>query len=408
MRDFEFFAPTHYKFGKNAYEGIGDDVAQRGWDKVLLVYGKSSAQASGLLDAVRASLEQAGVAVEDLAGVRPNPEVGLVRTGIDTVRSCEIKAIVAVGGGSAIDCAKAVAFGSLYEGDVWDFFCGKATVERALPIAAVLTLPAAGSEGSSSCVISNDELGVKNGTNGDAFRPTLAYLDPQLTFTLPAYQTAAGVTDMIAHVCERIFSGVEPVSVTDQIAYGLVRSLIEMGPRALENPQDYEARANIMWASTLAHNDIAGCGRSVVPKARAGGWESHGIEHALSAFDTSITHGAGLAVVMPAWMRYVWRTDPARFLEFGAEVFGIEPIEEGDEGFVDDKTALEDAVTATIDNLAAFFQSMGMPATLGDFGVKPDDVDAIADMVIAVKGESFGCFQKLDRAAVVEILSSAL
>ena len=408
MRDFEFYTPTYYKFGKDAYLSIGQDAAARGWRKVLLVYGRSSASASGLLDKVVGALDEAGIGCTHLAGVRPNPEVNQVREGIALVRESDIDAIVAIGGGSAIDCAKAIAFGSLYDGDVWDFFCGKAQVTQALPIAVVLTIPAAGSEGSSSCVISNDELDVKNGTNGDAFRPALAYLDPQLTFTLPEYQTAAGITDMIAHVCERLFSGVEAVPVTDQLAYGIIISLLQEGPKALANPSDYDARASIMWASTLAHNDIAGCGRSVAPTARAGGWESHGLEHALSAFDTSITHGAGLAVILPAWMRYVWRDNPAPFLDFGREVFGIEPIEEGDEGFEGDEVAREWAVEAAIDELAAFFQRMGMPAQLADFGVGEGDIEAIADIVVATKGAEFGCFRKLTRDDVVAIYRSCL
>ena len=408
MRPFEFFAPTHYVFGQDVVDGIGKDVAARGWQRTLLVYGRSSASESGLLDKVADLLEEAGVACFHLAGVRPNPEVGLVREGIAIVRDNNIDSIVAIGGGSAIDCAKAVAFGSLYDGDVWDFFCGKAQVTKALPIAVVLTLPAAGSEGSSSCVISNDGLNIKNGTNGDAFRPQLAYLDPTYTFTLPASQTAAGITDMIAHICERIFSGVGEVPVTDQIAYGLIRALVQEGPKVLADPTDYDARANVMWASTLAHNDIAGCGRSLSPTARAGGWESHGLEHALSAFDTSITHGAGLAVILPAWMRYVWTADPQRFLDFGREVFGIEPVEEGDEGFEGDDVARAWAVEAAIDELAAFFQSLGMPAQLSDFGVSEDDIEGIADIVIATKGEPFGCFQKLTRDDVIAIYRSCL
>ena len=291
------------------------------------------------------------------------------------------------------DCAKAVAFGSLYDGDVWDFFSGKAKPQAALPIAVVLTIPAAGSEGSSSCVISNDELGAKNGTNGDCFRPKLAYLDPQVTFTLPPFQTAAGITDMIAHICERFFSGAEDVPVTDNIGCGLVRALIDAAPKALANPEDYEARANIMWAGTLAHNDIAGCGRSL-GAGRAGGWESHALEHALSAYDTSITHGAGLAVIMPAWMRHVWREDPARFELFGREVFGLDGERD------------EVAVQA-IECLAEFFASLDMPTCLDDFGLQPDCIDELVESVVSVKGEPFGCFKKLTRDDVAAIYASA-
>ena len=287
-----------------------------------------------------------------------------------------------------------------YEGDVWDFFAKKATVAKCLPIACVLTIPAAGSEGSNSCVISNDELGMKSGTNSNLFRPYVAFMDPELTFTLPPYQTAAGVTDMIAHVCERYFSGMGSSGLTDNIATGIIRSLMDEAPVALAEPQNYEARANIMWAGTLAHNDIAGCGLSAVPTGRAGGWESHALEHELSAFDTSITHGAGLAVIMPAWMRYVWRENPARFLKFALQVFDIEPIDNTDE-------AIEDAVTAAIDELQAFFVDMGMPRTLGEFGIAPEDVDKLLPTLKANKGEVFGGFKKLTMQDAKAIYLSA-
>ena len=400
MNDFIYYSPTEFVFGRGVEEGVGAKAAARGFKKALLVYGKGSVVRSGLLDRVKASLDAAGVAHVDLAGVRPNPEVASVREGIRMVREQQADLILPVGGGSAIDCAKAVAFGALYDGDVWDFFCGKAKVERALPIFCVLTIPAAGSEASSSCVISNDELHAKRGTNGDAFRPAVAFMNPEITFTLPPFQTAAGVTDMVAHICERWFSGVGPVPVTDNIAAGLLRALIEAAPRVLEDPEDYDARADIMWAGMLAHNDIAGCGRALVQGGRAGGWESHGLEHEMSAFDTSITHGAGLAVIMPAWMRYVWREDPSRFLQFALDVFDIEPIDGSDE-------AVEDAVTAAIDELQAFFVDMGMPKTMGELGLREEDVDAIVETLRATKGDVFGAFKKISMEDAKAIYLSA-
>lgn len=400
MNNFTYYSPTEFVFGRGVEEGVGAKAAEHGFKRALLVYGKGSVVRSGLLDRVKASLDAADVGHVDLAGVRPNPEVESVREGIRMVRDEGIDLILPVGGGSAIDCAKAVAFGALYDGDVWDFFCGKAVVKRALPIFCVLTIPAAGSEASSSCVISNDELHAKRGTNGDAFRPAVAFMNPEITFTLPAYQTAAGVTDMIAHICERWFSGVGPVPVTDNIASGLIRALVDAAPRVLENPEDYDARADIMWAGMLAHNDIAGCGRSLAPTGRAGGWESHGLEHEMSAFDTSITHGAGLAVIMPAWMRYVWREDPSRFLQFALDVFDIEPVDESDE-------AVEDAVTAAIDELQAFFVDMGMPKTMGELGLREEDVDAIVETLRATKGDVFGAFKKLTMQDAKAIYLSA-
>ena len=392
MKDFTYYSPTKFVFGQGVVDKLGSQMADMGFGKVLLVFGQGSVVRSGLLDKVRASLEQAGIAFVEKGGVRPNPEVNWVREAISLARAEKVEGLVAVGGGSVIDAAKATGFGVPYEGDVWDFFAKKQPIEKCLPIAAVLTIPAAGSEASVSCVISNDAENLKLGVSGDVFRPKLAIMDPTVTFTLPAYQTAAGVTDMIAHVCERYFSGVGPVPVTDNIAAGLIRALLEAGPRVLENPEDYEARATIMWTGMLAHNDLAGCGRSLNPTARAGGWESHGLEHELSAHHPQITHGAGLAVIMPAWMRYVWREDPSRFLLFASDVFGIEPAYDGS---ASQEEAVEQTVLAAIDKLQAFFQSLGMPKTLEDFGLSPDDVDALIETLRISKGEVFGAFKKL-------------
>ena len=407
MNPFVWQAPTKYVFGEGAAAQVGQEMSAAGWKRVLVVYGQGSAVRSGLVGQVLDSCAETGIACTEFGGVRPNPEVTFVREGIAVAREHEVDAVLAIGGGSAIDAAKAIGFGALYDGDVWDFFCGKARVETCLPVCAVLTIPAAGSEGSSSCVISNDELGAKNGTNGEAFRPRIAFMDPRVTCTLPAYQTAAGVSDMIAHICERSFSGVGAVPVTDGIAYSLIRTLMDVTPCVLDNPDDIDARANIMWAGTLAHNGLAGVGRSLAPTARAGGWESHALEHALSAIDPGITHGAGLAVILPAWMRYAWTADPERFLLFAREVFGIEPVRPGDDGFEDEETAVRWAVEAAIDELAAFFSSIGMPATLGELGLAPTDVEALADCVIAAKGEPFGAFCKLTRDDVVAIYKSA-
>ena len=400
MNDFVFCSPTQFVFGRGAIDSIGERAAARGWTRGLLVYGGGSVERSGVLGRVRSSLEAAGVSHCEFGGVRPNPEVGQVREAIALARAEGADFLLPVGGGSVIDAAKATAFGALHDGDVWDFFSGKAKVERALPIAAVPTIPAAGSEGSSSCVISNDELGRKVGTNGEAFRPAMALLDPEVTFTLPAYQTAAGVTDMIAHICERYFSGVGRVPISDGISTSLVCAIMDAAQVVKGNPQDYDARATIMWGSTLAHNDIAGCGRSKVPTARAGGWESHALEHEMSALKPEITHGAGLAVIMPAWMRYVWREDPSRFLDFALDVFGIEPVDDTDE-------AVEDAVTAAIDELQAFFVGLGMPRTMGDFGLVEDDVDALVATLEQTKGATFGGFKQLSMQDARAIYLSA-
>ena len=404
VKDFVYCSPTRFVFGRGFVDKTGGEIAAAGFGKVLLVYGQGSVVRTGVLDRVKASLDSAGIAYVEAGGVRPNPEVCWVRDAIDIARSTQVDSILAVGGGSTIDAAKAIAFGVPYGGDVWDFFCKGQPITSCLPIAAVLTIPAAGSEGSASCVINNDAEHRKLGCASDLFRPWLSIMDPEVTFTLPPYQSAAGITDMIAHVCERYFSGVGDVPLTDNIACGIVRALIDAAPRILENPQDYDARATVMWAGTLAHNDLAGCGRSLTYGVRAGGWESHALEHELSAHHPEIAHGAGLAVILPAWMRHVWHADPSRFLSFAKGVFGIEPVDEGIEA-ADEATA--DAVTASIDELQAFFCSIGMPSSLSEFGLAPADIDPLLVTLRENKGESFGAFKTLTIEDARAIYSSA-
>lgn len=251
MNDFEFYSPTRFVFGRGVTDAVGQHVSKLGYKRVLLVYGGGSVVRTGTLARVKESLEKAGVEFVELSGVRPNPEVASVREGIAIARENDVDLVLPVGGGSTIDCAKAIAFGVFHDGDVWDFFAKKAAIEQALPLMCVLTIPAAGSEGSSSCVISNDSIDAKFGVNSDLIRPKVSFLDPELTFTLPAYQTAAGVTDMIAHICERFFSGAGSSEVTDNIATGLIRALINQAPVAIAEPENYEARANIMWSARL-------------------------------------------------------------------------------------------------------------------------------------------------------------
>ena len=404
MNDFIYHSPTKFVFGRGFVDRVGSEMAQLGFAKVLVVYGQGSVIRTGTLARVLASLNSAGIEYVEAGGARPNPEVSFVRDAIALARKSEVDAILAVGGGSTIDAAKAVSFGMPYEGDVWDFFAHKQPIGECLPLAVVLTIPAAGSEGSGSCVISNDAEHRKLGVSGDVFRPRLAIMDPELTFTLPPYQTAAGITDMIAHVCERYFSGVGAVPLTDSIACSIIRTLIDAAPKVLDNPKDYDARANIMWAGTLAHNDLAGCGRSLSPAVRAGGWESHALEHELSAHHTEIAHGAGLAVLLPAWMRHVWRNDPQRFLSFANDVFGIEPADDCEPH----DEAVCDAVTAAIDSLREFFVSMGMPSRLADFGIEPHDIDPMLKTLLLNKGEPFGAFMPLTMDDARAIYESAL
>ena len=390
MNDFVFYSPTEFIFGKGVTDQVGEHIAKRGYKRALLVYGKGSVVRTGTLDRVKKSLAASGVETVELAGVRPNPEVGLVREGIELARKENVDVIFPVGGGSAIDCAKAIAFGVPYEGDVWDFFSKKATIAECLPIACVLTIPAAGSEGSSSCVISNDELGLKRGTNSNLFRPKAAFLDPELTFTLPEYQTAAGITDMFAHLLERFFDDAGAVPVTDNLNLGLMKTVRAEAPRVLADPENYDARANIMWAGMLCHQGLAGVGRHE-------DWATHGMEHELSALNPAITHGAGLAVMFPAWMEYVCSENPGRFAYYGREVFGLAPT--GD--------ALSDALSA-VDETRAFFSSLGMPTTLAELGIEEDDIEKMIPTLRANKGEVFGSFKKLTMDDARAIYRSAL
>ena len=293
-------------------------LAERGARKVLLHYGGQSAIKSGLIDRVCASLEQTGIEYVKLGGVRPNPEIGLVREGVALCKENGVDWVLAVGGGSVVDSAKAIANGACVDYDVWELITKKYPNTEVLPIAVVLTIPAAGSEASKNTVISNDELGMKTGYANNYQRPKLAFMNPELTFTLPPFQTAAGITDMFCHLLERFFDDVGAVPVTDGMNLSVMRTIRAEAPRVLAEPENYDARANIMWAGMLCHQGLLGMGRHE-------DWATHGLEHELSAYDTTVTHGAGLACLFPAWMEYVYDANPARFAQYGYEVFGLRP-----------------------------------------------------------------------------------
>lgn len=377
MEDFEFVSPTRFVFGRGVETQVGAKLAERGATRALLHFGGQSAVRSGLIDRVRASLAQAGVECVELGGVRPNPEVSLVREGIALCKRHNADWVLAVGGGSVIDSAKAIAVGAHYEGDVWDFFETKRQTADVLPIAVVLTIPAAGSEASKNTVISNDELGMKSGYGNNAQRPKLAFMNPELTFTLPPYQTAAGLTDMFCHLLERFFDDVGAVPVTDNLNLSLMRTVRAEAPRVLADPENYDARANVMWAGMLCHQGLAGVGRHE-------DWSTHALEHELSALNSQITHGAGLAVMFPAWMEHVYAQNPERFAFYGREVFGLAPT--GD--------AAADALSA-IDETRSFFASLGMPTTLAELDVCEDDIERMIPTLKANKGEAFGSFMRL-------------
>lgn len=355
MNNFDFYSPTYFAFGKDREQDAGALVRRFGGTKVLIHYGGGSVVRSGLLDRVKASLDSVGIPWLELGGVKPNPRSGLVRNGIELCRREGVDFILAVGGGSTIDSSKAIAAGAVYDGDFWDFYSGK-YIEKALPVGTVLTIAAAGSEGSPDSVITNEDGMFKRGATGDAIRPRFSILNPALTQTLPPYQTACGITDIMAHLYERYLTNTKEVEVTDRLIEALLLTMIHEGPRVIENPDNYEARANIMWAGMMAHNNSCGVGRSQ-------DWNSHNIEHELSAL-YDCAHGAGLAVTMPAVFTYVMDHDVMRFAQVAVRVWGC-PM---------DFAHPEVTAKAGIEALRRFLKSIGMPGTLGELGGKAEDI----------------------------------
>ncbi len=360
MRDFVHCVPTRFVFGRGAEQRAGEQVRDFGGTKALIVYGGGSAVRSGLIDRVKASLDGAGVAHVCLGGVKPNPRDTLVYEGIDLARREGVDFILAVGGGSVIDTGKAVAHGVCYDGDFWDLWCGRAKSVRALPVGVVLTMAAAGSESSNSCVITQESTKTKRGLRSELNRPRFAIMNPELAMTLPPYQIASGATDILAHIMERYFTCEKEVDLTDRLCEGAMVAVIRAARIAVKHPDDYDAQAQLMWGSTIAHNDTVGVGR-------VQDFGSHQIEHELSAL-YDVAHGAGLAVVFPAWMRYHMDKDVMRFAQFAVRVYGCEMNFEHPE-----QTALRG-----IEAHEAFLRDIGMPLTLKEIGARAEDIPALA------------------------------
>lgn len=383
MINFNFQTPTRYEFGKGVESRAGQLLAQAGARHVLMVTGQGSAERSGLLGRVKTSLEAAEIPYTIMSGVQPNPTDDLVYKGIETVKALKIDYILAVGGGSVIDTAKAIAAGALYDGDFWDFFSGK-TIEKALPVGVVLTIPAAGSEGSGNAVITRREGLHKISIRTEhILRPKFALLNPELTFTLPPYQTAAGIVDMMAHIFERYFSPTDGTEVTDRLCEGLLTAIMNEARKVIDNPTDYDARANIMWAGTLAHNGICGCGR-------AEDWVSHRMEHELSAV-YGVTHGAGLAVVNPAWMTFMAVHRVERVAQMARRIFDVREADD------------RNAALKGIERLRQFYKSIGMPTTLAELGVNNPDFELLVDKLHENMGEVFGGYYPIDRKVSSQI-----
>ena len=388
MDNFEFLNPTRIVFGKATENQVGTEVKKIA-GSCLLHYGGGSIKKSGLYDRIAASLKKEGIRFIELGGVQPNPRLGLVREGIELCRKNNLEMILAVGGGSVIDSSKAIAAGVPYNGDVWDFFIGKGMYEKRLPVGSVLTIPAAGSEASHSCVITNEENMLKRPMNTEKNRPEFAIMNPELTFTLPPYQTACGVSDIMAHIMERYFTLVQKVDFTDRLCEATMKTIIGNAAVVMKNPNDYDARAQIMWASTIAHNNLLSTGRT-------GDWGSHLLEHELSGIN-DVAHGAGLAIVFPAWMKYVNKRLSEKFLQFAVRVWDV------DQSFDDPERTIQEGIA----RLEAFFVSMGLPVRLGEIKIDESHFDEIARKCF-IGRTSIGGVIKLEKKDIPDILKLAL
>ena len=386
MLNFVYQQPTKVIFGKGTEQAVGAETKAYA-SKVLLHYGGGSIKKIGLYDKVCASLKDAGVEFVELPGAQPNPRLSLVRKGIDLCRKEHITFILAVGGGSAIDSAKAIAVGVPYQGDVWDFFDKKAVIAEALPLGVVLTIPAAGSEASPSSVVTNEEGWYKRDIGTELIRPKFAILNPEFTLSLTLEQTMVGIADITAHLIERYFTQVDHVDFTDRMIEATLKTVIRNARILWRDPNNYDARAEILWAGTVAHNDLLSTGR-------IGDWASHAIEHELSGI-YDVAHGAGLTTVIPAWMTYVYKENMQKFVQFGYRVFDIEPEYEFP----------EDAAKEAIARLKGFYHGVGLPVNLKKLGVPDDRLEEMAAKCTE-KG-AVGNFKKLGKADVLNILKLA-
>ncbi len=391
MENFNLCLSTDYIFGRGAEKRVGTEAKRYGAHVSLVVCGHSSARKSGLLQRVLDSLEEAGIRTVTMEGIDPNPTDDRVYEGIDLCREAGVDFIVAVGGGSVIDTAKAIALGVPYKGDFWDFYSGKAKPATALPTGVVLTIPAAGSEGSGNSVITRLEGRHKISVRyPDILRPRFALMDPELTMSLPWFQTACGVTDMMAHIFERYFSNTPGCEVTDGISESLLRTIMEQARLLRENGNDYEARANIMWAACLAHNGLCGCGK-------VEDWASHRLEHEVSAI-YNVAHGAGLAVIVPAWMTFVSRRNPAKVERFATAVMGVSAEEK----------STEQIIAEGIERLKEFFTEMGLTTSLRTLiGTEPD-IETLVKSLNDNMGDVVGSYVPLTMPDCAEIYRLSL
>ncbi len=383
MKNFSFQAGTKILFGKNQVGNLVDEISKYS-NRILITYGKGSVIKNGLLDAVKEGLKDAGIYFEELSGIQPNPRIDSVRQGLALCRDNNLGFILALGGGSVIDASKAMAAGYSYDGDPWDFCLRKAAVENPLPIGCALTIAATGSEMNGSAVITNDETEEKLPMGSDLLRPKVSMLDPSYTYSVNEWQTAAGTVDIMSHIFENYFTPDTGTDIQDNIAEGILKTCIKNGPIALTDPENYEARANLMWASSLALNGLTATGKMM------GDWSTHMIEHEVSAI-YDLTHGAGLSIIFPNWMKFVLNEKNAfKFARLGKNVFDIEEEDE------------MKAAEKTIEAIRAFFTSLNMPSHLSEVNIPVDRAVEMGEK--ACKFGPIGYFKRLNSEMITDII----
>lgn len=391
MINFEFYSPTRVFFGRDQQKRVGEIIKGYGFKKVLLHYGGGSIKKTGLYDEVVKALNDAGIDFVELGGAQPNPILGLVKKGIEICKKENVDLVLAVGGGSAIDSGKAIAVGAAHDCDPWLFSSKKKVPEGALPVGTILTLSATGSEMSSSAVITNEELKLKRGFNSEFNRPLFSILNPELTFTVSPYQTACGIVDIMMHTAERYLTQKGEAEVTDRIAEAVLKSTIEAGRAAMKNPRDYEARATLMWAGSLSHNGLTGLGRDYF-------MVSHQIEHEISGMFEEVAHGAGLAVVFPAWMKYAYKYNIPRFCQYAVRVWNCEMDYENP----------ENTVIAGIEATIKYFKEIGMPTTLGELNITEDSIEEMAEKCTDYGGRILPGYIEYGKKEIIDILKLCL
>ena len=390
MIDFDFVSPTKIFFGRGKEAKAGEILRSYGANNVLIVYGSDRVRMSGLLGTVEASILSNGISYRELNGIRPNPTAEKVREGVALARKEEVDYVLAVGGGSVIDTAKAVSAGFFYDGDPFDFNLKKAIPQKALPIGVVLTISSAGSEASNSCVIQDDSLSIKQGFNSDLIRPQFAIENPELTFSVPPYQTFAGISDIMMHSLERYFDPGDDDELADDWALDLVKSCVKMAKRLQADPSDYQARARIMLNSTLSHNGLTGLGKKFF-------FVVHPLEHALSGYAPKVTHGAGVALIFPAWAKYTIKQNEAKLAKMGSVVFDINADNDAE------------AAIISVESIREFFLSIGMPGSLNELGLTKKDIEPLANLASGNGTRVIGCYpQSLGKQDIEAIFLSLL